>query len=235
VSWKTLLRLAAVAAAVLLLAKGVVRLDVDAIAFGVLCLVGLALLQFRSGLAGMILLGLVFLLTSVFTLAGAVSNVQDREAWTAILLPAALAAIGVAGVLASVRAITHRRHPEAGGRATRNVAFAALAGFLLLVVAGAVAGAQARKTAASGDLVITTANTAFSTDTLTAKSQHVSVFVTNQDLFWHTFSIEGVAEVAVPVGGHRRATFTASPGTYTYFCRIPGHRDAGMHGTLTVP
>jgi plastocyanin len=79
------------------------------------------------------------------------------------------------------------------------------------------------------------ANTAYSVDTLTAKGQRVSVFVTNQDRFWHTFSIEGVAEVAVPVGGHRRVTFTASPGTYTYFCRIPGHRDAGMRGTLTVP
>jgi plastocyanin len=235
VSWKALLRLAAIAAGVLLLAKGVGRADTEAIFLGVLCLVGLALLQFRGGLAGMILLGVVFLDISVFMLAGAISNVQDREAWTTTLLPAALAAIGVAGVLASVRAVTHRRHPEAGGRATRNVALAALAGFLLLVVAGAVSGAQARKTAASGDLVITMANTAYSVDTLTAKGQRVSVFVTNQDLFWHTFSMEGVAEVAVPVGGHRRTTFTASPGTYTYFCRIPGHRDAGMRGTLTIP
>jgi uncharacterized cupredoxin-like copper-binding protein len=38
----------------------------------------------------------------------------------------------------------------------------------------------------------------------------------------------------VPVGSDRQVTFNAPPGTYTFYCAIPGHRQAGMVGTITV-
>jgi len=36
------------------------------------------------------------------------------------------------------------------------------------------------------------------------------------------------------VGGSKTLTLNLKPGTYTFYCSVPGHRQAGMEGTLTV-
>ena len=35
-------------------------------------------------------------------------------------------------------------------------------------------------------------------------------------------------------GGSSKVTVTLKPGTYQFYCPIPGHKEAGMEGTLTV-
>jgi uncharacterized cupredoxin-like copper-binding protein len=97
-----------------------------------------------------------------------------------------------------------------------------------------------RDAARPGDVVLSTKDMKFSATSLTAHGTRVAVVVKNHDLFWHTFTIKGdlpgtYVDLAVPVGGTRRASFTVpAAGKYTFYCAIPGHRQAGMHGTLTI-
>jgi uncharacterized cupredoxin-like copper-binding protein len=35
-------------------------------------------------------------------------------------------------------------------------------------------------------------------------------------------------------GGNSTVSVTLKPGKYTFYCPVPGHRQAGMVGTLTV-
>jgi nitrite reductase (NO-forming) len=41
-------------------------------------------------------------------------------------------------------------------------------------------------------------------------------------------------KVDLPAGQTTNVTIDAPAGTYTFYCSIPGHRQAGMEGTLTV-
>lgn len=63
----------------------------------------------------------------------------------------------------------------------------------------------------------------------------IEVMVTNLDAFDHDWTIDEL-EVQLLMGPNEtvEATFEAGPGTYTFYCSIPGHREAGMEGTLTV-
>lgn len=40
--------------------------------------------------------------------------------------------------------------------------------------------------------------------------------------------------IATPTSETVEGTFSLPAGTYTFYCSIPGHREAGMEGTLTV-
>ena len=79
----------------------------------------------------------------------------------------------------------------------------------------------------------------FSPATLSAQvGQAVSVTLENAGVLEHNFVIDEFSVSAGPVqGGQTSAPVTFTPsaaGTYTYYCNVPGHREAGMEGTLTV-
>lgn len=80
---------------------------------------------------------------------------------------------------------------------------------------------------------------AFTTDKATAKAGKVTVNFTNSSPVPHDVAIEdssgeAIAETEVIAEGSDSTTAELEPGEYTFFCTVPGHRQAGMEGTLTV-
>ena len=80
---------------------------------------------------------------------------------------------------------------------------------------------------------------AYSQSTLKAKAGTVTIEFMNTSPVEHNVTVEqGNKNVlgATPtfVGGKRSLTLKLSPGTYTFFCSVPGHRQAGMEGKLIV-
>jgi plastocyanin len=79
---------------------------------------------------------------------------------------------------------------------------------------------------------------AFDTTELTAKAGKVTIDFKNPSAIPHNVVIEqngkelsGFEPIAE---GEESETAELKPGTYTFFCSVPGHREAGMEGTLTV-
>ena len=60
----------------------------------------------------------------------------------------------------------------------------------------------------------------------------------NKSSIPHDIAISGagVSQVGKIVSGGGTSTVSANlkPGKYTFFCTVPGHRAAGMVGTITV-
>jgi plastocyanin len=78
----------------------------------------------------------------------------------------------------------------------------------------------------------------FTKSSLTAKAGAVTIQMSNPSSIQHGVSIEGngVDAEGTVVGNGGTATVSANlkPGTYTFYCPVDGHRQAGMQGTLTV-
>lgn len=81
---------------------------------------------------------------------------------------------------------------------------------------------------------------AYDTKSLSAKAGNVTIDFNNPASISHDVAVEDSSGKELGVSdlvAKNSATLDLSnlkPGTYTYFCTVPGHRQAGMEGTLTV-
>ncbi|HEY6396476.1 MAG TPA: plastocyanin/azurin family copper-binding protein [Solirubrobacteraceae bacterium] len=80
---------------------------------------------------------------------------------------------------------------------------------------------------------------AYSTTSLAANAGKVTIDFSNDSPLPHNLTIastSGKVLGATPTfhGGLRAVTLDLGPGTYAFYCSVPGHRAAGMQGVLVV-
>jgi mono/diheme cytochrome c family protein len=119
-------------------------------------------------------------------------------------------------------------------------------GLLASAVAAPGAGKPAVEKAGKLDIDASpSGQLAYATTKATATPGAVSITMGNMSGVSHNIAIEtgegGATPKGAPLGasaftakGNVSVTVNLKPGSYTFFCQAPGHRAAGMYGTLTV-
>jgi len=104
-------------------------------------------------------------------------------------------------------------------------------------------GGEEGKSGGSGSSVSIEANPEgnleFVEKSATAKAGNDTLEFTNESPVPHDVKIENsngeeVGGTEITSEGTESASVELKPGTYTFYCSVPGHREAGMEGTLTV-
>jgi plastocyanin len=157
-----------------------------------------------------------------------------------LLLSVATLAIGVAACGgSSSSSSTASSSPAAAATTSSSAATSSSSS------APATSSSSAAAPAAGGSTVLTLAANPggmlmFTKKTLTAKAGKVTIQFTNNSPIGHNLTIQqgtnGTVVGATPtfMGGTKTLTVTLKAGKYTFYCSVPGHRAAGMQGTLTV-
>jgi plastocyanin len=81
---------------------------------------------------------------------------------------------------------------------------------------------------------------AYTTDTLSAKAGNLTIAFDNPASITHDVAVEdpggndlGVSDL-IAQSSTTLVLKNLKPGSYAFYCTVPGHKEAGMEGTLTV-
>ena len=78
----------------------------------------------------------------------------------------------------------------------------------------------------------------FDPEQAAAAAGEITIELTSEPSVQHNVVVEGVADerpvVEAAAGDTATNTVELDVGSYTFYCSVPGHRQAGMEGTLTV-
>lgn len=159
---------------------------------------------------------------------------------TILVVPGAIAAI-VGGVAAFLEVRRGRASWQRSGRAgwvsvaIIGIVVGAAATSLLAGQASAGGGGVAEAPTVTG--VLTVEEIRFSDSALRMRNGEVlGLFVTNKDGIDHSFDIDSLG-IHVQLPADSTAAIAIKPtglGNLEFYCSVPGHRDAGMVGTISV-
>lgn len=190
---------------------------------------------------GLLIPPILFLLMNAPVIPYPLTHPAD-VAFTAILpLVVATVVLIVAGITASREAGDPAHMPRSGARARWAVAVVAgatIGAFATGYLAATSGGGRTALSAApstSGTLVAE--GTKFLTTSYSISSSDVlGLFVENRDSFAHSFDIDSLnLHVQLPAGATvALAVKPTGAGSLEFYCAIPGHREAGMVGTIDV-
>jgi plastocyanin len=96
-------------------------------------------------------------------------------------------------------------------------------------------GSGVTKTATGGSITVGAYDIRFDVKKIEASPGPLSVTLDNHGAVEHTFKIDGTSlELKAAAGKSVTGTVTLTKGTYDFECTIPGHKAAGMNGTVVV-
>ena len=161
---------------------------------------------------------------------------------TALLLSAAALALGIAACGGSSSS------SSSGPSSATSAATSSAAGTSSGTGTGTKATTSSSSAAAAGgggssSLAIAanpSGSLSYDKKTLSAKAGKVTITMTNMAPIGHNLTIQqgtsGAVLGSTPTfqGGTKSVSLNLKPGTYTFYCSVPGHRAGGMVGTLTV-
>lgn len=179
----------------------------------------LAIPELSAALLALVIAGYVLVVSA---LIAARPHLSTRALGVGLVLGlVGVTAAGAAGAQAGIRPVEHGEE-EAAGESGEE---------------GEDDGGAAESADVPADaLVFVADDIEYSEAPDTAEGGEVTLAIDNQGGQFHDVVLEETGEEVLGADGGETdvASTTLDAGTYTYYCSVPGHRDAGMEGTLEV-
>lgn len=185
----------------------------------------------RGGKASLIVLGILSVVFIAMNVPFIIPSLMAPASFIDFLITSFLLLAAVTAAVSSFVALRAGDGVTSGPRTMFRVVVAL--GVVAIVVAAVGRLTYDGGALQEGDVELTTVDTEFDPEELSADSGQVAVFITNDDPTLHTFTIDELdVNVSIPQNSTARVVFDAEAGEYEFVC-LP-HEQGGMTGTLTV-